>query len=215
MFKNNQTGLRKTILYLMPPFWLGLCGPDNKEESIALFEDYLKEPERAKEEKIRKIIEQFNFFKHYRKIALANKKEPFSPEVITAYWLGNNLLDPFFNQWTKNLPSHFYLVLTAETLKTGDAFTARAKDLCRINWGLVKELKVGKIAVECLSLEQKGNSWGLGSPVIREVSWDKNIFPELKEGETVATHWGTAVDVLNEEEARDIIKYTQKVFSLF
>jgi hypothetical protein len=219
--KNSQAGLRMTCLYLLPPLRLGYCGPDNKEkrkEVIDLLDNYLKNPERAMEEKIKKIIGQFNFFKYYNKIALANRvRDCFSLEVVMAYWLGNDLLYPFFApyQWAKNIPFHLHLVLTAEVLKTGGAFDASARDLCRISWGLVKELKGEKIAAECQPLKPKGKSWELGPIVSREASWDKDIFPELKEGEIAATHWGTVVGVLNSQEKEDAIKYAQKVFELF
>ena len=84
-------------------------------------------------------------------------------------------------------------------------------DFCRISWGKIAGLSethnYATIKYRPLVIEGK---YRLGSPAEKRVNWNRAWQPNLKIGQWVSTHWSHAIQVLTEEEVRNLQKYTQQ-----
>ncbi len=159
----NRVGMLLASRYAYPPNSLSLCGPE-KQTDLAWYSGNLTVDLGTKE-----LLEQFGTLYPYLKLIAAenNRKDPFDPEVVEAYWIGNALLknvglSPFMKHLTDDLqlakkvpkktllsiaqhidtgglPFHNFHVL-AIYRRTGnipDVHTIRTMDACIINFGKV------------------------------------------------------------------------------
>ncbi|HLN18798.1 MAG TPA: DUF6390 family protein [Patescibacteria group bacterium] len=229
-------GLRIAASFGITPNRLGFCGPQELEEQKIL-RNYLylgKNPAKA-----RKIMSRFEgAYSYYLLIARKNKiKDPFDERVVSAYWIGNELLEKVdasdlkkmvLSRFTKSgllkkdeamrridlipknaKPHHSFHVFILGTV-TGkiDLNTIKLKDICRPGWGRIKKVDYKKSEVS-VEYQPVTNLYKLGGIRIKKVDWDKKVIPELKVGEWVAFHWNTIAKRLTKEEVRNIKKYTQ------
>ena len=44
----------------------------------------------------------------------------------------------------------------------------------------------------------------------KEIDWDKDLLPKIKTGDWVSFHWNQVVEVLKDEDRRNLEKYTKK-----
>jgi len=51
----------------------------------------------------------------------------------------------------------------------------------------------------------------LGIQKIEKINWNRDILPEIKVGEWVSLHWGTAIEKLDNNKLKNIKKYTHKI----
>jgi len=111
-------------------------------------------------------------------------------------------------------PHHSFHVLIMGSVTGRVDFTGntKLKDICRISWGKVKKLKIKskkpKIVVIYNPLFGK-KILELGKPTEKEINWDKQILPEIKEGDWVSFHWNHAIQILKENDILNLYKYTQ------
>lgn len=229
-------GLRIAASFGLMPNKLGFCGPQASEEQKALRE-YLyfgKNPKKA-----RKIMSRFEgAYSYYLLIARKNKiRNPFDEKVVSAYWIGNELLEKvdasdlkkmILSRFTKPglldkgealrriekipqnaKPHHSFHVFILGTV-TGkiDLNTVKLKDICRPGWGKIKRIDDKKSEVS-VEYQPVTNAYRLGRIKKRKVDWDRKILPELKAGDQVAFHWNMIAKLLSKEEVKNIKKYTQ------
>lgn len=201
-----MSGLKLAALYGIKPHSLGFCGPDDKGVLL----EYLK-GKRVGEKKIRKILEQFKgAYPYYKLIAKSNGiKDPFDERVVRAYWIGNELLEKAGG--IKSHHSHHVLVVGSVTGKV--VLKGKLLDLCRPCWGKVIELRNGKLKAEYQPLVKIASSEDaklrLGKPIEKEIDWDRDLVPKVKIGDWVSFHWNQAVEVLTEEDIKNLEKYTK------
>ena len=173
----NLNGLIRCTRYAFMPNRLHLCGPENQAD---ILEFYTKAETRKKPGTIQPLLENFETLYPYLKlIAGANhQKNPFTEQIIEAYWLGNHSLENvpaaklynhlidrlklnkkislkefsnFKKKFSKTtLPHHNFHVFSVWR-RTGNiktAHTLATMDACRISWGKIKKIKPQSLIVE-------------------------------------------------------------------
>jgi hypothetical protein len=235
-------GLRVAAGFGVTPNKLGFCGPQVTMEQKALRE-YLYYGKNAA--KARNALKKFEgAYNYYLLIAKKNKiKDPFDEKVVSAYWIGNELLEKVdaedlkkmvLTKFTQpgllskkealrridNIPSsakphHSFHVFILGTV-TGkiDLNTVKLKDICRVGWGKIKKIENKKSKITIsYRTAVRDKKIRLGKHKIKELDWDKKIIPELKMGDRVAFHWNTPVRILTKEDVKNLKKYTQNTLN--
>lgn len=177
------------VLYSIKPHQLGFCGPKDDETLLR----YLK-GKNVSEKKVRKILESFEgAYPYYQRIAKSNNiKDPFDERVVRAYWI----------------TLHSFHVLIIGSVTNRIVLKGKLLDLCRICWGKVKKTQ-DKLLVEYQPLVRQ-KKLTLGKPIEKEIDWDKDLVPKIKTGDWVSFHWNQVVEVLKDEDRRNLEKYTKK-----
>ena len=87
-------------------------------------------------------------------------------------------------------------------------------DDCRVSWGKISGHggSAGKVTVESRPLAFEGNRLKLGEPVRRE-AWSeangKSFVRKPEIGDWVSIHWGWVCDLLSENQAKNLEKWTR------
>ena len=229
-----MSGAKIAIKYGYVPCRMGLCGPEEGRNK-KIIDRYLK-GERGAEKYIKKIIREFRgAYPYYRLIASSNKiSDPLDRRVVEAYWSGNSLLEKVrFSDYARMMekeflplgkmprekieklpefaiPFHSFHVLFIGSVTGKFQETPKGLDLCRVSWGQVR--KVGKKRIAVLRQPLKfGKKVNLGIQKIEKINWNRDILPEIKVGEWVSLHWGTAIEKLDNNKLKNIKKYTHKI----
>src|SRR4030042_2544507 len=86
-------GLKVAAAYSLPSFSLGFCGPRDKK-SHKILADFIA-GKTVSVNYVRKIFEKFEAaYQYYKLIAWKNKiSDPLDDKVVSAFWVGNKLLD--------------------------------------------------------------------------------------------------------------------------
>lgn len=196
--------LKLAALYSIKPHQLGFCGPQ-EEKNKGILLKYLR-GSKVSEKKIREILEGFEgAYPYYQRIAKSNNiKDPFDKRVVRAYWVGNELLEKAKDP----KPHHSFHVLIVGSVTNRIVLKGKLLDLCRICWGKVKKTQ-DKLLVEYQPLVGQ-KKLRLGKPIGRKIDWDKELMPDIKIGDWVSFHWNQVVEVLKDEDRRNLEKYTKK-----
>lgn len=208
----DNEGLKMAIKYSIVPCQLGFCGPTDKSEQHALLKFLSRKPSKSTgrekdEEKIKSILKKFagtNIY--YNFIARSNNiTDPFDKKVIEAYWLGNEFLEKL-----RGAAHHSFHVYKIGSITGRIKFTDKLQDLCRISWGKVKEINNDKITIEYQAIirNKVSGKLGLGKPIKKIVDWNKAILPEVKIGDIISIHWNKAIEVLNDRQIANLIRFT-------
>jgi len=197
---NAISGLKIVVRYSLIPCHLGLCGPINKEEGQRLKDFLLNKKISANE--IRKILKKTkDAYRYCRQIAEKNSiNDIFDIKVVEAYWTGNSLLKKLNNSNYHNF--HVYQVAVLAP--------AKLRDVCRISWGQIMEIKGDVIIVKYQPIIKVKNRFCFGEEKKKEISWDKTILPEnLKIDDYISIHWKHAIERLSKKRLANLIKYTE------
>jgi len=86
-------------------------------------------------------------------------------------------------------------------------------DLCRISWGRIRKIlpsKNEKKTVEIIykPIIKSAKGWKFGLETIKKINWDSKIIRELEVGDWVSIHWNNVSECLNEEDVKNLEKYT-------
>ena len=214
---------------------LGFCGPGEASEQ---FLNFFKNKENS--ELIGSQLKKFEgLYPYLSCIADKSKKELFDYKVVEAYWIGNSLLDEFNDEDLENIirrltkrglpksigddlikrlpsglvPHHNFNVFYVGVGRiTGSVeLTVQNMDNCRVSWGKVLDISAGKLVVETSCLKSKDDKLYLGKEEIKTAIYFPELFADLKKGDVIAMHWGFAVVKLDEIQAADLIKYTNRI----
>jgi len=236
--KNNSestSGLKIAARFGFRPHYLGLCGPEQARQE-KLLQKFLQGKILAA--KMKPVFRKFlGAHCYYRLIARSNKiKDLFTEKVVSAYWIGNKLLD---NVKTKDLrkmiatefsgpgllpkeivakkaamipegskPHHsFHVLVIGSVTGSVDFKNTGLKDLCRVSWGRIKKIKNKSCIVEYQPLVGE-KKIKLGKPVKKEIIWNKNLIPEIKIGDWVAFHWNFICDKITPLQEKNLIYWT-------
>ena len=193
--------LKTACLYGLKPHELGYCGPKNAAKSVGLIKRYLR-GEQVDEDKIREILLAFPAAcRFYSSIASQNSvTDIFDRRVVKAYWLGNDFLD---HKEGYKLHHNWYVYSSSDNYKLAD--------LCRIGWGEVIRAKTFKVMVKYQPIIKNETGFYLGNLVEKELSRVKGLIADLQKGDIISFHWNMALEVLSEEDLRNLQRYTQKV----
>lgn len=181
-------GIARCARYALGPNRLHLCGPDASREVLA----YISENE--SDMGLANILEQFRtLYPYLKEISRANHiKDPFDPDVVEAYWLGNALLEKvsprsYYRHLTDNIEiskkldtksrehlfqkigkgarmHHSFHVFNIwqRTGNTDTEHTLESIDNCRVSWGKVLSIDGPSITVSRQPVVLKSRSLLLG-----------------------------------------------------
>ena len=235
--KLRSSGARIAAIYGLIPNQLGFCGP--KQELLKNFIiGKLSIPAIIPTlEKFEAAYAYYQLIARKNKI-----NSPFNKRVIEAYWLGNEFLDKITANDLRELitdrfcqpgllskkeaerrvklipensrPHHSFHVLVLGSITGSVDFTGdtKLKDICRVGWGRVIQLKKDKLVVWHTPLVGKNNIH-FGKAIKKSLNWDKQILPSVKAGEWVSFHWNYALQKLNEGNIINLHKYTQNTLN--
>lgn len=176
---------------------------------------------------------------YLRLIADANGiADPFDDRVVTAYWIGNDLLDhvevrqlydSLRERFAKQLvgrvgelvlakapagarPHHSFHVFDVHSRLGELDNNMHTLDNCRVSWGRVGAVDGGELAVARAPLVLVGGKLQLGAPrperVVRQLD-GRGFVDEAVVGDWVSIHWGWACEVLTAQRHRDLERYTR------
>lgn len=237
--KNNYSdsipGLKIAARFGFRPHYLGLCGPKGARQQ-KLLQKFLQGKISAA--KMRPVFRGFlGAYPYYKLIARSNKiKNPFDERVVSAYWIGNELLDKVKTVDLRQMiakefsgpgllpkkiaaekagavprgskPHHsFHVLVIGSVTGSIDFKNTKLKDLCRIGWGIVKKIKTKSCLVEYQSLVRERRI-KLGKPIKKEIIWDKTLTPKVKIGDWLAFHWDYLAQVLTKKDVKNLRKHT-------
>lgn len=191
----NTAGLLLLSRFASPPNLLSLCGPD-KQKDLSWYCQTGKVDQGTVE-----ILKEFQTAYPYLKLIASqnNIVDPFHPQVVEAYWLGNCLLNNVslkeFNRFLTDglylkkkldkttlsllltklprgaVPHHAFHVVNIYK-RTGNlaiAHTLKTMEACLINWGQVTKVLGETIIVKAPKLVILGNKLVLGPKVLKTI----------------------------------------------
>jgi hydrogenase maturation factor len=192
---NSIDGVLRCGKYAFMPNFYAYCGPDKNKSLFQYCSQNYYEPT------LNRILGEFEVMHPYLKLIANNNnfKDEFSPEVVEAYWLGNQLTEGvniknLYRHFTedKNLknklkkstidkvlgyipdlakPHHNFHVMNIwlRAGKINIQHTLKSIDECRISWGKVREIKKSSVVVDYQPLIIENDILKQGSAVKREV----------------------------------------------
>lgn len=232
MYKSEA--LVRACKYALLPNKLGYCGASDFSKSYLTF---IENPKPSEAPKIEATLRSFRAMYSYLKlIASHNDAEPFSNDVVEAYWLGNSLLDNVpveaVKKMIKNafieipkeqrekkadflknhaLVQHSFHVLYVNFLNPKVKPVCKNMDMCIVKYGKVIDSSAKKVKTKSISLK-----YALGEiKVIEKVLMLENPFNyDLKKGTLVSAHWGNIIEPIDEERSKWIKKALLKNVAL-
>ena len=202
----NANGLNLCLRYAFPPNSLSLCGPERNKDLQYYSENT------SIDQGTEDLLSQFSTLYPYLSfIAYENNfRDPFHPEVVEAYWLGNyyltNISMTNFSRYLKDtlclkkslsfkifnnllekipkgaIPSHAFHVLNVY-IRTGNVnnpHTINTMDSCMIKWGFIRKILHNSLIIETEPLEVKNYKIVLGPPVLRNILCFNNDITKYK-----------------------------------
>ncbi len=160
-------------------------------------------------------------------IAEISGREPLSHSVVEAYWLGNSilrkarprhfdtLLQHLANQGVPKeeiermrrdapkafIPFHLWQVLLAGSHNTEQI------NQCMVRWGKVLEVHQSTVVVDLWVLAETNRLERRETTL----KFKSSLVPNLRVGDTIATHWGWVSKTLTQQEARHLSFWTRRV----
>lgn len=191
----NSNGVFLCSRFSYPPNSLSLCGPDKKKDL-----HWYSSSGQTDHGTVEILMQFSTLFPYLSLIAYDNNiRDPFSPDVVEAYWLGNRLLhtiQPYhyarhlietlkvkkrmrlkdlhslLDKLSGNaLPHHAFHVLNVYK-RTGHIdipHTIETMDACLINWGHVVQINRHSILVKTKPLRLSNSKLAFGNPIIRSI----------------------------------------------
>jgi len=227
-------GVLTCARYSFAPNYYKYCGPDANKQISSYLKETTADPD------LTEILGQFDvLYRYLSLIAHANGlADPFEPQVVEAYWIGNSLLENvkpkqlrdyllYDQELKKRLPvkmlkwviekipkgakiHHSFHVFNI-FIRTGHLTTPHTidtMDQCRIGWGRVVSVK-DKVKVTSQKLTSQ-NKKLVFCDSMRELLFpvDSQLKNKIKIGDTVSFHWGFICDKISPTQAQNLAFYT-------
>ena len=144
---------------------------------------------------------------HLDLIAAATNLDPNSFLVAEAYWRGNDLLASFPHP----RPTHLSVVFS-QNHPADDLFLYSAINQCMVAPGKILEINRSQhnINASVIALSSTGCFY-----VRRSLSYDPDIFPNLKPGQTITSHLGSVSEEIDRQQFNDLVHWTNVVHREF
>ncbi|NMC36014.1 hypothetical protein GYA49_03130 [Candidatus Beckwithbacteria bacterium] len=236
MLTMDTKALQLCAHFALQPNQLGYCGRDcapAKFQKCMIAGDC-----KGVETEIKKFIVLNPYL---QTIAEVTGLDPFSYQVIEAYWLGNDLLKKFkpkhyqillkylakqgvpdwlLKEISKKqpkafIPIHLFNILHVGVGRTSGSvpFNLKSINQCMIRWGVVSE----KVKAKKLKLKVKTQSLRKTRNNYQLISkaeivdWNKKLVSDIHTGDQVAVHWGWVAKKLNKQEIENLQLWTEKL----
>jgi len=213
---------------------LQYCGPRDAEPVL-----YRAITENAELGRARDALRRFEALNPYLEaIAEKHGRDPFDPDVVEAYWIGNRLLDAFerddfppllerlvrrglprstADRLTRLLPDHpiphhmFHVAYVGVGEVTGHVETTLANmEACRPAWAQVAAVEATSVRLRGPALSVSKGRLSLERETERTLSFDPAILPGLRSGDTLAVHWSHPAMSLSASQAGALAAYTRR-----
>ncbi len=214
---------------------LSFCGPADAEPRL-----YRAITEGTGLAEARRSLERFEALLPYLEaIGRFHGLDTFDRRVVEAYWVGNELLDPFgpkefarllealverglprsvSRRLTERLPSRpipfhaFHVAFVGVGSVTGHVPTTLPNmEACRPSWARVERRGDSSLTVSSPSLIATGGGRiGLGPETTAERPYDPRVLPAIAEGDWVAVHWGWPALQLEGPQRASLERYTRE-----
>jgi hypothetical protein len=218
--------------YAYPPNELGYCGP----AGAAALLDACAPAEIAR--RARGFEGAWVYLEFLARAA--GVADPLDPAVVSAYWVGNELLSAgtpssllsylgprFAGQYggtwmsagERAVAHHSFHVFevypwAAMLRRTGNPAAVSVLDRCRIRTGVVVSVADSAAIVTSCPLRWDGARLSAGEPREERVSWSASLLPSLSPGDRVALHWDWLCDVITQEQETTIQLYEERQLTL-
>jgi len=165
--------------------------------------------------------------------------DPFDERVVEAYWVGNDLLDPFDRDDFRRLldalvgrglprpiadrlaahlparpiPHHlFHVAFVGVGAVTGHVPTTLPNmESCRPAWATVVASEPGpELTVERPVLAVRRGRLGFGAAERVRLRYDPAVLPRVRAGDEVAVHWGWPALALNGPQSAALREYSRR-----
>lgn len=172
-------------------------------------------------------------------IAYIHQLSPFTPEVVDAYWIGNDLSGgakvadydflieqyrlqgadgEFLAEMKQRMPKVFIPTHNFQVIHIGvlEASGVLSRDLplvnqCMIRSGTIESVNTedNSMTIMTQALVSRGG-WQM-RPVLQTVRFDPQLVPGFEDNPNVAVHWGWVVKSLDSTQAESLEFWTQEV----
>jgi hypothetical protein len=232
---DQDKGLRLASRFSSITNRLRYCGPKDAYKDFYL----LLSGKKYDRKKITEhFIKYEGLYVYFKALSEKHNLDIFDYRVVEAYWLGNELLDGFSRDELRDIlngltqrglpkeyaetlsvklpfnmnPHHSFNVLFVGVGKTTGSVPTNLLTMnkCSISVGKVHEITQRQLVVSVNPLVMHEELLSYGKPEIQYVEHDELFTPKLKKGDMVALHWDFACKILEDKEADNIVKYTQK-----
>lgn len=234
--KRHDRGVRLCLTYAYPPNSLSLCGPVNRKTDVAGYRTQgpATETDAGTDELLSRFKTMYPYLVH---IASHNGiRDPFDPDVVDAYWIGNPLLDRILPVQTarfltdtlglnrtldrkryrtlmegtavSGIPHHAYHVCAVwrRTGRDDIPHTVDSMDACIVNYGIVRSVENTAVTVTTRRIESRGGLLAFSSPILRRLAAVSG--EPIRVGDTVSYHWGVVCAKLSPVQRENLRRYT-------
>ncbi|MFH0814929.1 MAG: DUF6390 family protein [Candidatus Falkowbacteria bacterium] len=238
-----ERGIRMAAVFGCAPAQMKLCGRKDKETPQVLQNFLANKGgvDSARAREVLENFEAAT--EYYKLIAAANNiPDPFDERVVEAYWIGNDLLEKVKPDDIKKMILEKFVGAKMMTQEDAEARVAKLAadivahhnfhvlalgaasaearqvaglyELCSVNFGKVVGVEDNKVTIKYkpLVLEDSGFTVS-NNEVAKQLTWDKNVAPEIKNGDSVCFHWNQVCQKLTEAQARNLAEYTRVALS--
>jgi len=164
--------------------------------------------------------------------------DPFDRRVVEAYWIGNDLLDPFGREEfvalldglvrrglprsiarrltellpERPIPHHlFHVAFVGVGAVTGHVPTTLPNmEACRPSWGTVVGISPEELTVRAPQLATDGPRLRLGPERTLRLPHDPRVVPDVALGRSIAFHWSCPALVLSDRQLADLRRYSER-----
>jgi hypothetical protein len=236
-------GIRQAIIYGLIPHELGFCGPEVKATELFMEYLAGKIGEEKVRPVLEKFEGAYPYYELIAKSngisdplddqvveaywigneLLENVAVDSLKEMIRVKFSRRGLLkEEIAEEKAKAVPEgavahHSFHVLINGPVTGRVVLEGKLLDLCRVGWGKVREIKGErlkiKVVVEYRPLVEE-KKLRLGESVEKEINWNPEIVPAAKIGSWVSFHWNQVCEVLNEEQIKNLEKYTERILAI-
>ena len=229
-------GMEISARFALPPNSKNYCGkPAFRKRFASYFEKKDAASRRALEESLKSFTAHYAYL---RLIASASRLSPFHSRVAEALWIGNALLQKVRRRDLQNLvrksfcgpgllsekkaaeladglpkgavPHHSFHALHLHTISGAIAPSLKNADLCRVSWGRVVRAGKGQALLESQRLLKRKGKLALFPcrKKVKLICAGMRLLPKVKTGDLIASHWGFAVMLITQPQAKRLEKYT-------
>jgi len=172
-------------------------------------------------------LEQFKIlFPYLSLIGRINGLEPFSQEVVEAYFIGNKLLrnvpivetrrvvNQIYSQEVSLVPDfvphHNWHLLTVLPQTQGMSIPLSLFNFCMVKLGKIQAIHQDKVTVRAWKLSVTKGKLNIGW-IDESIPRDTILIDELELGDKVAIHWRYICEKLSSKQAQHLEEYTHRV----
>jgi hypothetical protein len=228
-----MNGIELAARYGFPPNSLGYCGESAFREALRSHMSG-KNNLAALESGLKK------FKAHYAYLCLIareNGREPFDPEVVEAFWIGNPLLDEVSHEALRSfittdlfagknkaramklaeslpkgaIPHHSFNSLYVNFVTDSVERSIKSFDSCCITWGAVQSISGVSATIMRNSISLRGGKFVI-EPRKSEISLEScgmRFVDTPSKGDILSVHWGMAIERLSPKRVHALERYTK------